>query len=212
VRENIYYGAQVIKLVADQKPYYYTEAEVRAAVDEAHRAGRKVAVHVAGGPAARNVINAGADSIEHGFDLTTQDLELMRERGTFSRPPTSPSRNCGSSSAATRRSHACGPTASGASAAGRQDRRRTGIWHRHRLGRSAADAWRDDDRLCRRHIAAMQASSEPEDAAGDDGERRRTPRRGAGSRRGCRWKSPIFVALPANPLDDLDALRVRCSS
>jgi imidazolonepropionase-like amidohydrolase len=29
------------------------------------------------------VINAGADSIEHGFDLTTQDLELMRERGTF---------------------------------------------------------------------------------------------------------------------------------
>jgi imidazolonepropionase-like amidohydrolase len=83
VRENIYYGAQVIKLVADQKPYYYTEAEVRAAVEEAHRAGRKVAVHVAGGPASRNVINAGADSIEHGFDLTTQDLELMRERGTF---------------------------------------------------------------------------------------------------------------------------------
>lgn len=83
VRENIYYGAQVIKLVADQKPYYYTEAEVRAAVEEAHRAGRKVAVHVAGGPAARNVINAGADSIEHGFDLTTQDLELMRARGTF---------------------------------------------------------------------------------------------------------------------------------
>lgn len=83
VRENIYYGAQVIKLVADQKPYYYSETEVRAAVDEAHRAGRKVAVHVAGGPAARNVINAGADSIEHGFDLTTQDLELMRERGTY---------------------------------------------------------------------------------------------------------------------------------
>lgn len=83
VRQNIYYGAAVIKLVADQKPYYYTEAEIRAAVDEAHRAGRKVAVHVAGGAAARNAILGGADSIEHGFDLGREELALMKAHGTF---------------------------------------------------------------------------------------------------------------------------------
>lgn len=83
VRENIYYGAKVIKIVADQKPYFYTEEELRAAVTEAHRAGLKVAVHLAGFQAARNAINAGVDSIEHGFDLTSADLQAMRDKGVF---------------------------------------------------------------------------------------------------------------------------------
>ena len=83
VRENIYYGAKVIKIVADQKPNFYTEEELRAAVTEAHRAGLKVAVHLAGFQAARNAINAGVDSIEHGFDLTSADLQAMRDKGVF---------------------------------------------------------------------------------------------------------------------------------
>lgn len=83
VRRNIYYGADLIKLVADNSPYYCTEEEIRAAVDEAHRAGRAVAVHVYGGEAADNAIRGGADSIEHGFDLTDAQLKLMKEKGTF---------------------------------------------------------------------------------------------------------------------------------
>ncbi len=83
IHENIYYGADVIKLVADNSAFYYTEQDIRAAVEEAHRAGRPVAVHVYGGPAADNVIRGGADSVEHGFELTDAQLQLMKEKGTF---------------------------------------------------------------------------------------------------------------------------------
>lgn len=87
VRRNIYYGANVIKLVAQNRTvassYYYSLEEIRAAVDEAHRAGLTVAVHVSGGEGARNAILGGADSIEHGFDLSDELLRLMKEKGTF---------------------------------------------------------------------------------------------------------------------------------
>jgi len=81
VRQNIYYGADLIKLVADNNPYHLSLDEVRAAVDEAHHAGRPVAVHVYGGDAAQNVIEAGVDSLEHGFDLTDAQLQLMKQKG-----------------------------------------------------------------------------------------------------------------------------------
>jgi imidazolonepropionase-like amidohydrolase len=83
VRENIYYGADLIKLVADNSPYHYSVEEIRAAVDEAHHAGKAVAVHVMGGEAASNVIEGGVDSIEHGFFLTDDQLRHMKEKGIF---------------------------------------------------------------------------------------------------------------------------------
>jgi imidazolonepropionase-like amidohydrolase len=83
VRQNIYYGADLIKLVADNSDYHYSVEELRAAVDEAHHAGRAVAVHVLGGEAASNVIEAGVDSIEHGFFLTDEQLRRMKEKGMF---------------------------------------------------------------------------------------------------------------------------------
>ena len=82
VRRNIFYGANAIKLVADNSAYYYSLEEVRAAVTEAHNAGLTVAIHVYGGEAARNVILGGADSIEHGFNLSDELLQLMKEKGT----------------------------------------------------------------------------------------------------------------------------------
>ena len=81
VRENIFYGADLIKLVADNSAYHYSVEEVRTAVDEAHHAGRPVAVHVLGGEAADNVIEAGVDSIEHGFFLTDVQLQRMKDKG-----------------------------------------------------------------------------------------------------------------------------------
>jgi len=83
VRQNIYYGADAIKLVADNSAFYYTEPEIRAAVEEADRAGLTVAVHVLGGEPARNVIMGGAHSVEHGFYLDDELLRLMQQRGTF---------------------------------------------------------------------------------------------------------------------------------
>jgi len=82
VRQNIYYGADAIKMVADNSAFYYSEEEIRAAVEEAHAAGLPVSVHVMGGDAARNVILGGADSIEHGFTLSDELLQLMKEKGT----------------------------------------------------------------------------------------------------------------------------------
>jgi imidazolonepropionase-like amidohydrolase len=83
VRTNIYYGAGVIKLVPDNNPYHYSVEEVRAAVEEAHRAGIPVAVHAYSGEAAETAIQAGVDSIEHGFELSDGQLQRMKQKGIF---------------------------------------------------------------------------------------------------------------------------------
>jgi len=83
VRTNIYYGAGVIKLVGDNNPYHYSLEEFRAAVDEAHHAGLAISVHVYSGDAADNAIEAGVDSIEHGFELTDAQLRKMKDKGIF---------------------------------------------------------------------------------------------------------------------------------
>jgi imidazolonepropionase-like amidohydrolase len=83
VRQNIYYGADLIKLVTDNSAFFYSVEEIRAAVDEAHAAGLPVSVHAMGGEAARNVILGGADSIEHGFMLSDELLKLMKDKGMW---------------------------------------------------------------------------------------------------------------------------------
>jgi imidazolonepropionase-like amidohydrolase len=83
VRENIFYGADLIKLVSDNSDYFYSEEEIRAAADEAHKAGRALAVHSYRKEEVDNVINGGADSLEHGWYLTDDELRLMKAKGTF---------------------------------------------------------------------------------------------------------------------------------
>src|SRR5205085_5648380 len=56
IRQNIYYGVDVIKLVADNSPFHLSLDEIKAAVDEAHHACHTVAVLVYGGDAGDNVI------------------------------------------------------------------------------------------------------------------------------------------------------------
>ncbi len=82
VRENIFYGVDLIKLVADNSRSFYSLEEIRTAVEVAHGAGIAVAVHVFNDEPAKNVILGGADSIEHGFYLSDDVLRLMREKGT----------------------------------------------------------------------------------------------------------------------------------
>jgi imidazolonepropionase-like amidohydrolase len=81
VRANLYHGAGVIKLVLDNNRYHYSVDEIRVAVEEAHHAGVPVSVHVYGGEAADNAIEAGVDSIEHGFFLTDAQLKRLRDKG-----------------------------------------------------------------------------------------------------------------------------------
>jgi len=83
IRKNIYFGANVIKMVQGDQRYFYTEANIRTATNEAHRAGVKLTVHVFEGEPARNVILGGADAIEHGLFLEDSLLQMMKDRGTF---------------------------------------------------------------------------------------------------------------------------------
>jgi imidazolonepropionase-like amidohydrolase len=60
-----------------------TYAEMSALVDEAHRLRKTVAVHCHGDQAAKEAIQAGVDSIEHGSFLEDDTLELMKAKGVY---------------------------------------------------------------------------------------------------------------------------------
>jgi imidazolonepropionase-like amidohydrolase len=80
VRQNEFQGVDVIKVTADVN---LTVAELAAVVEEAHRAGLKVAVHAVDKASIQTAIDAGGDSIEHGNEITEQQLKQMRDRGIF---------------------------------------------------------------------------------------------------------------------------------
>ncbi|HLJ46321.1 MAG TPA: amidohydrolase family protein [Bryobacteraceae bacterium] len=79
VRENIYWGARVIKIVVDGQKYVYSADDIRFVVQEAQRAGVKVAAHVQTERGARAAIEAGVASIEHGWVLSDEDLALAKK-------------------------------------------------------------------------------------------------------------------------------------
>jgi imidazolonepropionase-like amidohydrolase len=84
VRENIKAGADVIKILttatvrgSDEIHSDYTREEIFAAVEEAHRAGLRVAAHCIGGVALQWCLEAGIDSIEHGYFMNQGEIELL---------------------------------------------------------------------------------------------------------------------------------------
>ncbi len=78
IRENIHYGATVIKIVVDDQQYIYSVEDIKFMIDEAARAGVKLAAHCWTLPGARNAALAGVASIEHGFDMTDEVLEISK--------------------------------------------------------------------------------------------------------------------------------------
>ena len=97
VRYQIKHGARVIKIsatagvmsVADSAgAQQMTEAEMRAAVEEAARHGLKVAAHAHGTEGILAAVRAGVASIEHGSLVNDEAIRLMKERGTFLVPTT----------------------------------------------------------------------------------------------------------------------------
>lgn len=92
VRENVKYGADWIKILASAgvlseeesvgRPQY-TEAEMKAAVDEAALWGRKVAAHAHGTEAIKMAVRAGVYSIEHCSLVDDEGIALMKERGAW---------------------------------------------------------------------------------------------------------------------------------
>ena len=93
VRDQIGHGADWVKLYADYRrgPNGSTvptlnAAEMKAAVDEAHRAKRPVAVHAGSAEGMRDAVLAGVDTIEHGYAGTDEIFKLMAEKGVVYYP------------------------------------------------------------------------------------------------------------------------------
>ena len=92
VRENIKYGADVIKFMAtggvlsegdNPALAQYSPEEMKAIVETAHGLGRKVAAHAHGATGIKNAVLAGVDSIEHGSYINDEDIALMKQHGTY---------------------------------------------------------------------------------------------------------------------------------
>jgi len=80
VRRNEFQNVDVIKVAADEN---LTVPELAAAIEEAHRAHLKVAVHAIDTHSIQIAIDSGADSIEHGNEATDAQLKQMRDKGIF---------------------------------------------------------------------------------------------------------------------------------
>jgi imidazolonepropionase-like amidohydrolase len=83
VRQNILFGAKVIKVCVDCKPYPYTLEDLKLFVSEAANAGLKVAGHVQTYEGARRAIEAGFWSIEHSGPLNDELHKKMAQKGIW---------------------------------------------------------------------------------------------------------------------------------
>ncbi len=93
IRYQAVAGADAIKIIGGTRPALsppfrgrsgYTTEELIPGIEEAHRAGIKVAAHAhSHTEGIKNCIRAGVDSIEHGFPLDAAAADMMAERGTF---------------------------------------------------------------------------------------------------------------------------------
>jgi len=97
VRYQIKHGAELIKVCASggvmshtgpAGAQQYSDEELRAVVDEAHRAGLRVAAHAHGDDGIRAALEAGIDCIEHGSLMTDETIDRMVELGRFLVPTT----------------------------------------------------------------------------------------------------------------------------
>lgn len=83
VRENVTFGAKVIKIVVDDQPYLYTADDVRILVREAAAAGMKVAAHCGTDAGSRIAAEGGVASVEHAYRATNPTLELMKAKSVY---------------------------------------------------------------------------------------------------------------------------------
>jgi imidazolonepropionase-like amidohydrolase len=96
IRQQFKEGADFIKIYETgpdsireghfSTPYQYTEAELSAAVQEAARSGKRVAVHATGEPGTLYAAQAGVVSIDHADQLSDETMRLMREKQIFAVP------------------------------------------------------------------------------------------------------------------------------
>jgi imidazolonepropionase-like amidohydrolase len=81
IRENIHFGATVIKIVVDDQQYIYSADDIRFMKAEAADAGVKLAAHAWTSRGVQRAAEAGVDSIEHAPDASDESLALMKKNG-----------------------------------------------------------------------------------------------------------------------------------
>jgi imidazolonepropionase-like amidohydrolase len=83
IREERKAGVNLIKILTSHRSPHpeYTQAELNAAVDEAHRLGLRIAVHAATFATTRMAVEAGFDTIEHGIEIDADTAAGMAEKG-----------------------------------------------------------------------------------------------------------------------------------
>jgi imidazolonepropionase-like amidohydrolase len=80
VKDDLFYNVDVIKVTIEDDT---SVEEMKAVVEEAHRQQLKVATHAATTGSIQTAIDGGVDSIEHGNDVTDDQLKQMRDKGIF---------------------------------------------------------------------------------------------------------------------------------
>src|SRR3984885_11075958 len=80
VRQNVFHNVDVIKVTAEET---LSAPELAAAIEEAHRNHLRVAIHAIDKTSIQTAIDAGADSIEHGNEVTDEQLKQMRDKGIY---------------------------------------------------------------------------------------------------------------------------------
>jgi imidazolonepropionase-like amidohydrolase len=66
--------------------YQYTEAEMTAAVQEAARSGKRVAVHATGEPGTGYAVKAGVASVDHAYFLSDETMRIMHDKQIYAVP------------------------------------------------------------------------------------------------------------------------------
>jgi imidazolonepropionase-like amidohydrolase len=83
VREQVKAGATWIKIMGSHELPQFTEAELRAMVEEAHLNGIKATAHATFDEAIRRVVEAGVDCVEHGGSMSDDTIKMILDRGTW---------------------------------------------------------------------------------------------------------------------------------
>jgi imidazolonepropionase-like amidohydrolase len=96
IRQQFKEGADFIKIYETGRdsiqggnlvtPYQYTEAQLAAAVSEAARVGKRVAVHATGEPGTLYAVRAGVVSVDHADQLSDETMRVMREKHIYAVP------------------------------------------------------------------------------------------------------------------------------
>jgi imidazolonepropionase-like amidohydrolase len=96
IRQQFKEGADFIKIYETGRDslqngvytstYQYTEAEMTAAIQEAARSGKRVAVHATGEPGTGYAAKAGVVSVDHAYFLSDETMRIMRDKQIFAVP------------------------------------------------------------------------------------------------------------------------------